>query len=264
MLPDPAGPGRRLPDTPDRAAGPDRTPGLEPTTGLAAYPHEVLAVVLSVRDGQLSVLLWRRAQPPFGGRWALPGGGVGAPERLRVAITRHLAAKVDIREIAHLEQLATHSDPGRDPRTRVLATAYLALVPSDAEPVLPSDTRWHVVDDLPASAFDHRFFVVAARDRLRAKLSYTNIGFALVPAEFTMADLRVVVSGALGRQVSQTNLSRVLERRATVVPTGRTVPAGRRGGRPAAVFRFATRELTVTDPFAVFRPSPGRSEDSTT
>ena len=230
---------------------------------LLAYPHEVLAVVLSVRGGQLSVLLWRRAQQPFAQLWALPAGGVGPRERLRAAISRHLAAKVDVREIAHLEQLATHSDPERDPRTRVLATAYLALVPADAEPALPSDTRWHGVDDLPPTAFDHRFFLDAARQRLRAKLSYTNIGFALAPAEFTMAELRVVVSGALGRDVSQTNLSRVLERRATVVPTGRTVAAGRRGGRPAAVFRFASRELTVTDPFAVFRPPPGTGKPST-
>lgn len=231
------------------------------STGLPAYPHEVLAAVLSVRAGRLNVLLWRRGQDPFVGRWSLPGGGVAADERLRVAITRHLAAKVDVRELAHLEQLATHSDPARDPRTRVLATAYLALVPADAEPELPADTSWQVVDQLPPTAFDHHFFVTAARDRLRAKLSYTNIGFALAPAEFTMAELRVVVSGALGRDVSPTNLSRVLERRGTVQLTGRTVVSGTRGGRPAAIFRFASRELTVTDPFAVFRPGSARSRD---
>lgn len=220
------------------------------------YPHEVLAVVLSVRAGALCVLLWQRARGPGRGRWSLPGGGIDPVERLRTAITRHLAAKVDLGRIAHLEQLATHSDPARDPRTRVLATAYLALVPSDAEPAVPADTAWHRVDDLPPTAFDHYFFVAAARDRLRAKLSYTNVGFALVPVEFTMPELCSVVSAALGREVSQTNLSRVLERRATVVSTGRTVPSGVRGGRPARLYRFATRELTVTDPFAVFRPPP--------
>lgn len=230
------------------------TAGTSGPTGLRAYPHEVLAVVFSVRQGRLSVLLWHRAKPPCLGWWSLPGGGVGPDERLRAAISRHLSAKVDVRGIAHLEQLATHSDPARDPRARVLATAYLALVPSDAEPALPTDTAWHPVDDPPATAFDHGFFVEAARDRLRAKLSYTNIGFALVPTEFTMAEIRTVVSGALGRKVSSTNLSRVLERRGTVEPTGGTAPPGKRGGRPATIYRFASRELTVTDPFAVFRP----------
>ncbi|HEY3633143.1 MAG TPA: NUDIX domain-containing protein, partial [Jatrophihabitantaceae bacterium] len=110
-----------------------------------SYPHEVLAVVLSVRSGRLSVLLWRRARAPHRDRWALPGGGVEPQERLREAITRQLATKVDIRQLAHLEQLATHSAVNRDPRARVLATAYLGLVPCDVEPQLPADTAWHPV-----------------------------------------------------------------------------------------------------------------------
>ena len=77
--------------------------------------HEVLAVVLQVRDGELRVLLWERAREPFSGRWALPGGALGADETLERSIRRHLAAKVDVREVAHLEQLATSSDPARHP-----------------------------------------------------------------------------------------------------------------------------------------------------
>ncbi|HET7328921.1 MAG TPA: NUDIX domain-containing protein [Nocardioidaceae bacterium] len=222
--------------------------------GWPRYPHEVLAVVLSVRDGRLCVLLWQRRQPPDRGRWALPGGGVRPEERLREAISRHLAEKVDVREIAHLEQLATHSAIDRDPRGRVLATAYLALVPSDVTPALPADTDWHPVDDLPATALDHHFFVTAGTDRLRAKLSYTNIGFALTPRQFTIPVLRSIVSAALGYEVSATNLTRVMTRRHMIEPTGASAPSGRAGGRPALVYRFCSRTLTVTDPFAVLRP----------
>lgn len=219
-----------------------------------SYPHEVLAVVLSVRAGRLCVLLWRRGRAPHRRRWALPGGGVGADERLRAAITRQLANKVDVRGLAHLEQLATHSAPHRDPRSRVLATAYLGLVPSDVQPHLPADTAWHLADDLPTTAFDHRYFIDAAVDRLRAKLSYTNIGFALAPPEFTIAELRTIVSAALGYQVGATNLTRVLTRRRLIERTARTAAPGHAGGRPAAVYRFVSRELTVSDPFAVLRP----------
>ncbi|MDT0262775.1 NUDIX domain-containing protein [Jatrophihabitans sp. DSM 44399] len=219
-----------------------------------SYPHEVLGVVLSVRQSQLCVLLWRRRLSPQRGRWALPGGGLSADERLRGAITRHLAVKVDVHEIAHLEQLATHSAVDRDPRGRVLATAYLGLVPSDADSEPPPDTTWQPVDDLPQTAFDHRFFIDAAVERLRAKLSYTNVGFALAPQEFTIAELRDLVSAALGYQVSPTNLTRVMTRRQMIEPTGATSAPGRAGGRPAAVYRFARRELTITDPFAVLKP----------
>jgi 8-oxo-dGTP diphosphatase len=219
-----------------------------------SYPHEVLAIVLSVRDGRLCVLLWKRARSPFRGRWALPGGGVEPAQRLREAITAHLAAKVDVRDVAHLEQVATHSAIDRDPRARVLATGYLGLVPSDVRPVLPADTVWHPVDELPPTAFDHHFFIEAAVARLRAKLSYTNIGFALAPLEFTIAELRDLFGAALGYELGATNLTRVLTRRHVIDPTDRRAAPGQSGGRPATVYKFAARELTVTDPFAVLRP----------
>lgn len=219
-----------------------------------AYPHEVIAVVLSVRDGRLSVLMWRRAQAPFARKWALPGGGVLAHERLRAAISRHLAEKVEVRELTHLEQLATHSNIQRDPRGRVLATAYLGIVPTSATPALPSDTAWQPVDELPPTAFDHIDFIDAAVDRLRAKLSYTNIGHALAAEEFTLAELRDTFSAALGYPVTQTNLARVMDRRHLIEPTGQHSSPGRAGGRPAMTYRFRSRELSVTDPFATLRP----------
>ena len=94
-----------------------------------------------------------------------------------------------------------------------LATTYLGLVPSDADPSLPADTAWHPVDRLPATAFDHGAIVLAGRDRLRAKLSYTNAGFALAPETFTISQLRDLYAAALGHEVSATNLQRVLVRR---------------------------------------------------
>jgi 8-oxo-dGTP diphosphatase len=226
--------------------------------GLPSYPHEVLAVVLSVRRKRLSVLLWQRSRAPHRHRWALPGGGIHPDERLRDAITRQLAAKVDVRELAHLEQLATHSAVHRDPRARVLATAYLGLVPTSVEPQVPEDTSWHPVDDLPDTAFDHHFFIGAATDRLRAKLSYTNIGFALAPPQFTITELRDIVSSALGYRVSSTNLTRVMTRRHMIEPTPLRASPGNAGGRPATIYRFATHELTVTDPFAVLKPTPAK------
>jgi len=210
--------------------------------------------VFQVREQRLNVLLWRREQPPFKGAWALPGGLLLASERLGASASRHLAAKVDIPEISHLEQLETRSDPVRDPRGRVLATAYLALVTPEARPRLPSDTAWHPVDELPECAFDHRSIIGSARERLRAKLSYTNIGFALAPQTFTISQLRDTYAAALGHPVSATNLQRILTRRGVIEPTSDVSRPTASGGRPATVYRFASRELVITNPFAAFRP----------
>lgn len=218
------------------------------------FRHEALGVVFQVREGRLTVLLWQRAAAPFDGAWALPGGVLRPAERLGASASRHLAAKVDISEIAHLEQLETRSDPDRDPRGRVLATAYLALVTTDARPRLPSDTQWHPVDDLPPTAFDHGSIVESARERLRAKLSYTNIGFALAPPTFTIAHLRDLYAAALGHPVSATNLQRILTRRGVITPTAARSRPAAAGGRPAAMYRFSSHALVVTNPFAAFRP----------
>ncbi len=226
-------------------------------TGQSSRPlQSSLAVVLQVRDRQLQTLLWQRARDPFAGAWALPGGVLAPGETLEQSVRRHLATKVDVRELAHVEQLATFSEPDRNPRGWELSTAYVGLVPLGLDPDVPEDTRWHPVDALPATAFDHGAIVEAGRERLRGKLSYTNIGFALAPETFTLAELRDVYVAALGYDVSATNLKRVLVRRGVLAPTGVRRSSGRSGGRPAETFRFRTRRLEVTDPFATFRP-PG-------
>ena len=224
--------------------------------------HEVLAVIFQVAGNassgkpMLNVLLWQRALEPQRGMWSLPGGRLRADEDLITSVRRQLAEKVDLREIAHLEQLAIFSDPHRVPGQRTIASTFLGLVPSPATPELPPDTRWHPANDLPPMAFDHGPMVAHAQARLVAKLSYTNIGFALAPREFVLSTLRDIYGAALGYQVDATNLQRVLVRRGVITPTGTTAHPGRSGGRPAALYRFADASLRVTDEFAALRP-PG-------
>ncbi|MET0199282.1 NUDIX hydrolase [Rhodococcus sp. RS1C4] len=222
--------------------------------------HEVLIAVFQVRSfaaGQapeLAVLLWQRALDPQKGSWSLPGGVLSDDEDLPTSARRQLAEKVDVRTVAHLEQLSVFSDPERVPGDRRIASNFLGLVPIVSDPRLPPDTAWHPVARLPETSFDHGTVVRHARNRLVAKLSYTNIGFALAPVEFAMSTLREIYTAALGYSVDATNLQRVLGRRKVIEPTGRTSPSGRTGGRPPALFRFAESSIRVTDEFAALRP----------
>jgi 8-oxo-dGTP diphosphatase len=183
----------------------------------------VVGVVLRVRDGHLQSLV----------------GSAGLRPGDQLADT--LARAVDVPVLAHVEQL----------ETRVLsrgevATAYLGLVRADTELA----GAWRDVSS-PSERAD---LVAAAHARLRAKLSYTNVGFALAPAAFTISELREIYVAALGHDVSATNLQRVLIRRHVLERVeGRRVP-GRAGGRPAALFRFRSQLLEVTDEFAALGP----------
>jgi 8-oxo-dGTP diphosphatase len=187
--------------------------------------HAVVGVALRVHDGRLEALL---ASAELG------------DESLEAALGR----AVDVRSLAHVEQLETRVVGGR------LTTAYLGLVRPDTE----LEGAWHdarAVDELPAES---AALVAAAQARLRAKLSYTNVGFALAPETFTLSELRQIYVAALGHDVSATNLQRVLIRRGVLERVeGRREP-GRAGGRPAALFRFASQRLEVTDEFAALRP----------
>jgi ADP-ribose pyrophosphatase YjhB (NUDIX family) len=232
--------------------------------------HEVLAVVFQVRQAteqvkgasrtgkpRLNVLLWERARDPQRGSWSLPGGQLRTDEDMTTSVRRQLAEKVDLQELAHLEQLAVFSDPHRVPGARVIASTFLGLVPFPATPELPPDTRWHPVSSLPPMAFDHGPMVTHARTRLVAKMSYTNIGFALAPKEFALSTLRDIYCAALDYQVDATNLQRVLVRRRVITQTGTIAQSGRSGGRPAALYHFTDSQLRVTDEFAALRP-PGQ------
>ena len=208
-----------------------------------------------MRDGELQALLWQRAREPDAGAWALPGGYLEPGETLEESIRRHLAAKVDVRELSHLEQLGTWSDP-RPPsatsgssRRRTSASSR-----TDVDPAVPADTAGTRSTRLPRMAFDHggdrpRRPRAPAREalvhepRLRARAADVHdLGAARA------------LHGRARHEVSATNLQRVLLRRELLEDTGERRAPGPHGGRPATVFRFRSRELEITDQFAVLRP----------
>ncbi|HSC50400.1 MAG TPA: NUDIX hydrolase, partial [Gaiellaceae bacterium] len=78
--------------------------------------------------------------------------------------------------------------------------------------------------------------------------------FALAPPVFSISELRELYVAALGHAVSATNLQRVLLRRGVIEPTGERRGPGRSGGRPAALYRFRSQRLEITDQVAVLRP----------
>ena len=189
--------------------------------------QRVLAVVMRVHGGRLEGSRARASS--------------ASPRRVaRAALER----AIDVGALAHVEQL----------ETRILRDGTLATRTSGSRgPGSELDGDWR--RGRHAHAVDERAeLVAAAQARLRAKLSYTNVGFALAPEMFTISELREMYVAALGHDVSATNLQRVLLRRGVLERVDGHRAPGRTGGRPAALFRFASQRLEVTDEFAALRP----------
>jgi len=207
----------------------------------SAYPPVAVTVdlvLMTVTAGELTVLLQRREEAPFPGRFALPGGFVGPHEQLEEAARRVLTDKARLPE-AWLEQLYTFGDPNRDPRMRVVSVAYFALMPAarlGSAVAAREDLVLKPVADLTEPlAFDHTAIVTLARDRLRGKLTYSPIALALLPDLFTLRDLQEVHEAILG-----TSLNKPAFRR-RMLDTGWVEGSGEREAqtafRPAELYR---------------------------
>jgi 8-oxo-dGTP diphosphatase len=175
------------------------------------YPRPALTVdcvVFGLDEGDLKVLLIRRALEPFAGKWALPGGFVRMEESLDDAARRELHEEAGIRP-GHLEQLYSFGEPKRDPRGRVVTVAYFALVKlTEHEVHAASDAReaaWFSVWDTPKLAFDHAEILSVALQRLKGKVRYQPIGFELLPPKFTLTQLQRLYEVVLERPLDKRN-----------------------------------------------------------
>jgi 8-oxo-dGTP diphosphatase len=216
-----------------------------------AFPPVAVTVdvaILTVQEDQLTVLLVQRGDHPFKGAWALPGGFIREGEDLDAAAARELTEETGLhvrRRDVHLEQLRTYGAPDRDPRMRVVSTAYLALIPDLPLPRPGGDAAaaryWPLAElarvDGIQLAFDHANIINDAVERARAKLEYTSVATAFVMEPFTLADLRRVYEVVWAIDLDPANFRRkVLSTPGFVEPAGgRSTRAG--GGRPAELYR---------------------------
>lgn len=114
---------------------------------------DTLVFTYKVENGKKQIhrlLLIKRGNHPSIGWWALPGGFVDYRENLDEAALRELQEETGIQDI-EVEQLKTYGAYDRDPRARIITTAYVTLVP---EGVLRAeagddakDAGWFCIED---------------------------------------------------------------------------------------------------------------------
>jgi 8-oxo-dGTP diphosphatase len=213
-------------------------------------------VLLSAFDKRLHTLLVKRHEHPFKDRWALPGGFVRKAESLDQAAVRVLRDKGGFSDV-FLEQLYTFGAVGRDPRTRVITVAHYALVEA-ARFVMTANAKedactaivevpWQGESGGPVVvrpsggealtlAFDHAAILGLTVKRLRGKLDYAPVAFALLEEEFTLLDLQHVHEAVLGHVVNKDSFRRRILGGGLVEPTGRLQSGVVH--RPAELYRY--------------------------
>lgn len=128
-------------------------------------------VVFSFFNDNAEILLIKRKNEPFKGRWAVPGGFVGIDEELEAAAARELAEETGLVNV-RLEQMHTFGRCGRDPRGRLITIAFMGIAAEGAAKINAGDdaaeARWFDIEKLPSDlAFDHNEMTAFAIEKLK-------------------------------------------------------------------------------------------------
>jgi len=203
-------------------------------------------VIFTIINEKLQVLLVSRPIEPFKDLWTLPGWFVLESETLEEAAYRKLEEKTSVKNI-YLEQLYTFSDVKRDPRWRVISTAYMAIVAR--ENLLVKSWTWDIkffpVNALPKLWFDHKNVIEYAIKRLKRKLEYTNIAQYILPEKFTLTQLQNVYKIVMNQDFDVRNFRKKINKLWILQETWEKEIWNKY--RPAKLFKFSNKDIEIID-----------------
>lgn len=199
------------------------------------------SVLFTCHEGQLKVLLVKRASHPEIDKWGLPGGFVDLEndQTLEDSAMRRLKQKTGVVP-PYIEQLRTYGNADRDKRGWSVTVCYTALVSYQVcEPHIETvaDVQWLDIEQLDqlALAFDHRQLIADARERLRQKALYSIIPAYALPELFTLPELQQVHELLIGKILQKKSFRRRIEQAELLIETGEKRSER---GRPATLYRM--------------------------
>lgn len=181
------------------------------------------AVVLTLKENDLKVLLIVRKNPPFKDHWAIPGGFIDLWESLEEAAVRELAEETGVKlSPRNLDPFFVAGDPGRDPRTRVISVVYLGIVrPDKVRPRAGDDAKgvgWFSLFKLPSLASDHRMILKRTLAYLRHRIEYYPFVFPFLPQQFTIRAVRKAFEIIIGEPLQPQRFARALHKLGILKP----------------------------------------------
>lgn len=204
------------------------------------------AVIFQLNGDALEVLLTKRQDDPFKGEWALPGGynAVGSTtlEALGEIVARKTGIDLD-KDLSYIEQLYTFDTVARDPRGHAVSVTYMGCGRAITETSGSQHSLFFAVDKLPNLAYDHASIIKYARERLAAKLTYTNAVSGLLNEKFTLSQLQTAYEAVMGRLLDKRNFRKKFLTLNLIHETPDTWRDG--AHRPAKLYAFNSSSLEV-------------------
>ncbi len=218
--------------------------------------HEITVdvVILTIKDNKLMVLLVKRTNEPFKGRWAIPGGFIRLSENLDEAALRILKEKTNVENI-YIEQLYTFGDPLRRTDARVITCAYFALIREEDVHIISSpDVSWHRVYDLPPLAFDHKEIIEYSLKRTRERLEMCPVAYQLLNEKFTLTEMQKAYELIMNKKLDKRNF------RKKVLSTDGLTELNEfsksKSKRPARLYTFEKISLNSKRAHFISKPKP--------
>jgi len=206
-------------------------------------------VVFGFVRGKLHTLLVKRKYEPGVGKWAIPGGFVREDESLEASALRELKEETGLKKEGYLEQLYTFGDLDRDPRGRVISTAYMVLIPEPAKVKLKASddavsADWFPMKSLPELAFgkSHKDILLYAWQRLKWKYEYTNVAMTMLPKTFTLSELQKLYEAVLDQKLDKRNFRKKVLSLDFISPID---DVKKELGRPAQLYKTNNKNLQI-------------------
>ncbi len=169
-------------------------------------------VIFTIINEEVNVLITQRADFPYKGHWAIPGGFIDIKKDKNIEQTaqRKLKEKTGY-GAPYLEQLGAKGNNSRDPRGWSVTVTYFALVNFE-DVTFSTDSQWCSLDKegniQQKLAFDHAELIQEAFQRLRNKAQYTTIALHVLPEKFTLSELQKSYEIILGGKLNKSGFRR--------------------------------------------------------
>ncbi|MEJ6582522.1 MAG: NUDIX domain-containing protein [Crocinitomicaceae bacterium] len=179
-----------------------------------SYSFSLDCLIFGFQDGQLKVLLIKRAMEPYMGQWAIPGDLLYPAEDLPDAATRILTELTSLEDVV-LHQGRTFGKPDRHPQGRVITNAYFALVQIDdiqAKAASWADElKWVPINEVGELAFDHNEILASTYEILKNKLKTEPVCFDLLPEKFALNEMQQLFDYTFDTKMDKANFRKKIK-----------------------------------------------------